>query len=153
MKWLSCVCLQEILPVDQASNSDANNVSSSHSDISLSGDLQDLSRSIEVVEAEPLRSNEGNDSDGCVVVGYVKPRHERTPEIITLLSSEPEAEEGDVIVSRSLSELSFYGVLTQSCMATAWWYLSRVYCQVSVHKSKLHGWSMLQGFTTLISPT
>jgi hypothetical protein len=98
-----------VLPVDQASNSDVN-VSSSHSDISLSGDLQDLTRSIEVAEVEPVQSNEGNDSDGCVVVGYVKPRHERTPEIITLLSSDPEAEEGEVSVSRSLSELSYYGL-------------------------------------------
>lgn len=85
-----------VLPVDQASNSDVNNVSSSHSDISLSGDVQDLTRSSEIAEVEPLQSNEGNDSDGCVVVGYVKPRHERTPEIITLLSSDPEAGEGDV---------------------------------------------------------
>jgi hypothetical protein len=98
------------VPVDQASNSDVNNVSSSHSDISLSGDLQDLARSIEVAEDEPLQSNEGNDSDACVFVGYVKPRHERTPEIITLLSSDPEAGDGDVTVSRSLSELSSYGL-------------------------------------------
>jgi hypothetical protein len=62
-----------VLPVDQASNSDVNNLSSSNSDISLSGDLQDLTRSIEVAEAEPLQSNEGNDSNGSVVVGYVKP--------------------------------------------------------------------------------
>lgn len=99
-----------VLPVDQASNSDVNNVSSSHSDISLSGDLEDLTGSIVIAEAEPLQSNEGNDSDGCVVVGYVKPRHERTPEIITLLSSDPEAEDGDVTVSRSLSELSSCGL-------------------------------------------
>jgi hypothetical protein len=97
-----------VLPVSQASNSDVNNVSSSHRDISLSGDLQDFTRSSEVAEVEPLQSNGVNDSDDCVVVGYVKPRHERTPEIITLLSSDPEAGEGDVTVSRSLSELPTY---------------------------------------------
>jgi hypothetical protein len=97
-----------VLPIDQASNSDVTNVSSSHSDISLSGDVRDLTRNSEVAEVEPLQSNEGNDSDGCVVVGYVKPRHERTPEIITLLSSDPEAGEDDVTVSRSFSELPAY---------------------------------------------
>lgn len=30
-----------------------------------------------------------SDND-CEVIGYVKPRHERTPEIIELLSSDPE---------------------------------------------------------------
>jgi hypothetical protein len=99
-----------ILPVDQASNSDINNLSSSHSDISLSGDLQDLARSSGIAETEPLQSNEGNDSDGCVVVGYVKPRHERTPEIITLLSSDPDAGEDDVTVSRSPSDLPSLGL-------------------------------------------
>jgi hypothetical protein len=106
-----------VLPVDQASNSDVNNLSSSHSDISLSGDLQDFVRSSEVGEGEPLQSNDGNDSDGCVFVGYVKPRHERTPEIITLLSSDPEAGENDVTVSISCLDLPSY-LWTKSCMAT-----------------------------------
>ncbi|XP_023706185.1 E3 ubiquitin-protein ligase Topors isoform X2 [Cryptotermes secundus] len=100
-----------VLPVDQASNSDVNNASSSHSDISLSGDIQDFTRSREVAEVEPLQSNDGNDSDGCVVVGYVKPRHERTPEIITLLSSEPEAEEDDVI---EMSQMACTGCYDRS---------------------------------------
>jgi hypothetical protein len=61
------------------------------------------------VDTEPSQSNGGNDSDGCVVIGYVKPRHERTPEIITLLSSDPEAGD-DVTVSRSLSVLPSLGL-------------------------------------------
>jgi hypothetical protein len=80
-----------ILCLDHASNSDDNNISSSSS-----GDLQDLARSTRGAETEPSQSNEGNGSDGCVVIGYVKPRQERTPEIITLLSSDPEAGEDDV---------------------------------------------------------
>ncbi|XP_076293628.1 uncharacterized protein LOC143215404 [Lasioglossum baleicum] len=31
-----------------------------------------------------------SDNDDCEVIGYVKPRHERTPEIIELVSSDPE---------------------------------------------------------------
>jgi hypothetical protein len=58
-----------------------------------------------------------------------------------------------VTVSRSLSELSSYGLWTQSCMATVQRCLSTVYCPVSGHKSKLRSWSMLQIFTTLQFPT
>lgn len=36
-------------------------------------------------------SSSSSESDGeCEIVGYVKPRHERTPEIIELLSSDSE---------------------------------------------------------------
>ncbi|XP_012139770.2 uncharacterized protein LOC100876127 isoform X2 [Megachile rotundata] len=35
-------------------------------------------------------SSDSSSSDGCEVIGYVKPRHERTPEIIELVSSDPE---------------------------------------------------------------
>jgi hypothetical protein len=95
----SCVCLQNVLPVDQASDSDINNLSSSHSDTSLPGGPQHLPMSNNSAEPQPSQLNEDYDSDDCVIVGYVKPRHERTPEIITLVSSEPEAEEGEVVVS------------------------------------------------------
>ncbi|KDR19617.1 E3 ubiquitin-protein ligase Topors-like [Zootermopsis nevadensis] len=50
-----------------------------------------LPTSSDHAEDQPSQSNEGyNSSDDCVIVGYVKPRHERTPEVITLLSSDPE---------------------------------------------------------------
>jgi hypothetical protein len=101
-----CVYLQAVLPIDQASDSDVNNVSSSHSDASLPIGLPDLATSSEIAEAQPSQSNEGCDSDGCVIVGYVKPRHERTPEVITLLSSDPEVEEGEVTVSRSVTTVN-----------------------------------------------
>lgn len=36
-------------------------------------------------------SSSSSESDGeCEIIGYVKPRHERTPEIIELLSSDSE---------------------------------------------------------------
>nr|XP_034180553.1 E3 ubiquitin-protein ligase Topors-like [Osmia lignaria]XP_034180555.1 E3 ubiquitin-protein ligase Topors-like [Osmia lignaria]XP_034180556.1 E3 ubiquitin-protein ligase Topors-like [Osmia lignaria]XP_034180557.1 E3 ubiquitin-protein ligase Topors-like [Osmia lignaria] len=35
-------------------------------------------------------SSDSSASDDCEVIGYVKPRHERTPEIIELVSSDPE---------------------------------------------------------------
>lgn len=38
-----------------------------------------------------ILSSSYSESDGeCEIIGYVKPRHERTPEIIELLSSESE---------------------------------------------------------------
>ncbi|KDR17094.1 E3 ubiquitin-protein ligase Topors-like [Zootermopsis nevadensis] len=84
------------LPVDQASDSDTNNSSGSHSDTSPSSILQDLPASIGEQEDKPSQSNEDlNSSDDCVFVGYVKPRHQRTPEVITLLSSDLEADEGE----------------------------------------------------------
>jgi hypothetical protein len=91
------VYLQSVLPVDQASDSDVNNVNSSYSDTSLPTGQQLFTISSELA-AQPSQSSEGDGSDGCVFVGYVKPRHERTPEIVTL-SSDPEVEEGEVMVS------------------------------------------------------
>ncbi|GLH12525.1 Protein of unknown function [Gryllus bimaculatus] len=49
-----------------------------------------------------------SDSDDCVIVGYVKPRHERTPEIITLNSdveTADEVERGSESVDDSLKYL------------------------------------------------
>ncbi|KAK7872257.1 hypothetical protein R5R35_012112 [Gryllus longicercus] len=49
-----------------------------------------------------------SDSDDCVIVGYVKPRHERTPEIITLNSdveTVDEVERGSESVDDSLKYL------------------------------------------------
>jgi hypothetical protein len=99
----SCFCLQNVLPVDQESDSDISNLSSSHSDISLPSDSQHLPTSSDLAEAQPLQSNQDYDSEDCVIVGYVKPRHERTPEVITLLSTDPEAEEDEVTVSTVMS--------------------------------------------------
>ncbi|XP_021936965.1 E3 ubiquitin-protein ligase Topors-like isoform X4 [Zootermopsis nevadensis] len=88
---------RNVLPVDQASDSDINNLSSSHSDTSLPSILQHLPTSSGHEEDQPSQLNEDCNSDDCVIVGCVKPRHERTPEVITLLSSDPEADEGEVM--------------------------------------------------------
>ncbi|XP_069675057.1 E3 ubiquitin-protein ligase Topors-like isoform X2 [Periplaneta americana] len=82
-----------VLPVDQASDSDANNMSSSHSDVSVPSGMQDSTTLNDNTGAQPSQSNDVFNSDECMIVGYVKPRHERTPEVITLLSSDPEVEE------------------------------------------------------------
>lgn len=37
-----------------------------------------------------ISSDSSSSDNDCEVIGYVKPRHERTPEIIELLSSDPE---------------------------------------------------------------
>lgn len=37
-----------------------------------------------------LSSSSSDTDDECEIIGYVKPRHERTPEIIELLSSDTE---------------------------------------------------------------
>lgn len=76
-----------VLPADEPSASDANAGSSSKSNITLPTVLQELARGISSTEAERSAS------DSCVFVGYVKPLHERTPEIISLPSSD---QEGDV---------------------------------------------------------
>lgn len=75
-----------VLPVDEPSPSEGNAGSSSESTISLPSGFQDLSRG-------NITGADGSDSDSCVIVGSVKPLHERTPEIISLSSSDPE---GDV---------------------------------------------------------
>ena len=84
--------LQAVLPVDEPSASDANAGSSSESNITLPTVLQELARGISSTEAERSAS------DSCVFVGYVKPLHERTPENISLPSSD---QQGDVKVSVS----------------------------------------------------
>ncbi|PSN49562.1 hypothetical protein C0J52_09747 [Blattella germanica] len=66
-----------ILPIDQPSDSEVN-VSS---DTSFVRDGDGNRRSVD-----------GNDSETCMIVGYVKPRHERTPEIITLSSSDTDVD-------------------------------------------------------------
>lgn len=37
-----------------------------------------------------ISSDSSTSDNDCKVIGYVKPRYERTPEIIELLSSDPE---------------------------------------------------------------
>lgn len=89
--------------MDQASDSDSNNSSGSHSDTPPSSILQHLPASNGEEEDKPSQSNEDlNSSDDCVFVGYVKPRHQRTPEVITLLSSDLEADEGEEMVSPAM---------------------------------------------------
>ncbi|XP_067002019.2 E3 ubiquitin-protein ligase Topors [Anabrus simplex] len=45
------------------------------------------------------RGGAASDPDECMIVGYVKPRHERTPEIITLDSDPEVVEEGEITVA------------------------------------------------------
>lgn len=55
---------------------------------------------VNVPEVLILSSSSSGSDNECEVIGYVKPRHERTPEIIELLSSDPE----HAIVSRKSNE-------------------------------------------------
>jgi hypothetical protein len=94
--------LQAVLPVDEPSLSEANIDSSSESSSSLPPVHQVLTGGRKTTETKPSQCSERSDSDSCVLVGYVKPLHDRTPEIISLSSSDSE---DDVKVS-----MSFYVV-------------------------------------------
>ncbi|XP_014472619.1 PREDICTED: E3 ubiquitin-protein ligase Topors-like isoform X2 [Dinoponera quadriceps] len=52
--------------------------------------LRSLDPSYEVPELLVLSSNSSDTDGDCEIIGYVKPRHERTPEVIELLSSDTE---------------------------------------------------------------
>ena len=55
-------------------------------------------------ENDQQKSNESQDDDFVEIIGVVKPRHERTPEIIDLSSEEIEAGSDD---QDQLSDTSF----------------------------------------------
>lgn len=46
--------------------------------------------SYNVPDVLTISSDTSISDNDCEVIGYVKPRHERTPEIIELMSSDPE---------------------------------------------------------------
>ncbi|KAG7210398.1 hypothetical protein KM043_011930 [Ampulex compressa] len=54
------------------------------------GQAFQLDRPYNVPDILTISSNSSTSDDECEVIGYVKPRHERTPEIIDIISSDPE---------------------------------------------------------------